>query len=217
MLTFSDRINEKPGLTMIRNAFPTALYRSRLTGRKTSALLQDLETTCRQFAAEDTAGQKWAAAHAYHGYTSYASLDDLTWRASVFADLAQHLDRHAAAFARHLEFDLGGRKLALNSIWINLLHEGGSHSAHIHPGSVISGTVYIATPMGAGAIKFEDPRLGFMMAAPAKRERVREENRRFLTLAPSRGSVLLWESWLRHEVLPHCAAHPRISISFNYS
>lgn len=202
---------------MIRNAFPTALYRNRLSGKKVSALLQDLELTCRQFAKEDKAGRDWALEHGYNGYTSYASLNDLTWRASVFADLARILDRHVATFARHLEFSLGGRPLALNSLWINLLNKGGSHAAHIHPGSVISGTVYIATPKGAGAIKFEDPRLGLMMAAPAKRENAREENRRHLTIAPARGTVLLWESWLRHEVLPHQASQPRISISFNYS
>ena len=38
-------------------------------------------------------------------------------------------------------FDLGGRRLKLDSLWVNLLKPGGAHSGHIHPHSVVSGTV----------------------------------------------------------------------------
>jgi len=31
------------------------------------------------------------------------------------------------------------------------------------------------------------------------------------------GTLVLFESWLRHEVPPNPAASPRISISFNYN
>ena len=48
-----------------------------------------------------------------------------------------------------------GRRLRLDSLWVNLLRPGGSHSGHIHPHSVVSGTVYIAVPQGSGALKLE--------------------------------------------------------------
>ena len=38
----------------------------------------------------------------------------------------------------------------------------------------------------------------------------------FVTLAPSPGTVLIWESWMRHEVLASAARSARISVSFNY-
>ena len=80
----------------------------------------------------------------------------------------------------------------------------------------MSGTLYLALPPGAGAIRFEDPRLGLMMAAPMRAADADPAMRSFVTVAPARGEVLLWESWLRHEVLPHTGKGERISASFNY-
>jgi uncharacterized protein (TIGR02466 family) len=190
--------------------FPTSLYRARI------ALAQGLAETCRGLAAEDRAGQLWSRKHGYKGYTSYASLNDLTLRASVIADLEKRIARHVAAFASELQFDLVGRKLKLDSLWINVMDRGAVHSAHIHPHAVISGTYYVEVPARSGVIRFEDPRLGLMMAAPPKRENARPQNRRFVEVSPKPGMLLLWESWLRHGVEANGAGR-RISVSFNYA
>jgi uncharacterized protein (TIGR02466 family) len=165
--------------------------------------------------AEDRAGQRWAREHGYRGYTSYASLDDLTVRDPRFAELARLLGRHVARFADQCAFDLA-RKPRLDSLWVNVLKPGGAHSGHIHPHSIVSGTVYVATPPGSGALKLEDPRLPMMMAAPTRRDDAPEELRTFVYAQPRPGSVFLWESWLRHEVVPGTGRGERISISFNY-
>src|SRR3546814_10803102 len=68
-------------------------------------------------------------------------------------DLVRHLNRHVAAFAKDCAFDLGGKRLKLDSLWINVLEPGGTHSGHIHPHSVVSGTIYVAVPPGSGALK----------------------------------------------------------------
>ena len=57
---------------------------------------------------------------------------------------------------------------------MNILAEGGMHSGHLHSGSVISGTVYVDMPEGAGALKFEDPRLAMMQAAPPLQDKPAE-------------------------------------------
>ena len=85
------------------------------------------------------------------------------------------------------------------------------------PNSVISGTCYVAVPDGAGRIKFEDPRLPMMMAAPPLKPDAQDQARRFHYVSPQAGDVLMWESWLRHEVMPSQTEDPRISVSFNYS
>jgi len=82
---------------------------------------------------------------------------------------------------------------------------------------VISGTTYVSMPKGTSAIRFEDPRLAMMMAAPGRKAKAREELRQFVYVAPDVGDVLLWESWLRHEVPMNMAEEDRISISFNYA
>jgi len=169
-------------------------------------------------AAEDAAGRAWCREHGYPGYTSYASLDDLPQRASVFGELKRRLDRHAARFAAELAFDLGPRgKLKLDSLWVNVLKPGGAHSGHIHPHSVLSGTVYVAVPPGAGGLRLEDPRLPLMMAAPPRLADARASAQTFVTLTPEAGTLYMWESWLRHEVLPSRAKTPRVSLSFNYA
>jgi uncharacterized protein (TIGR02466 family) len=197
--------------------FVTTIYRAQLAGGESGdVLLRDLGRSCRALAAEDTAGQAWCRRHDYRGYTSYASLTDLPWRDPVFADLVRGLDRHVAKFADSLDYDLGGRALELDSLWVNVLEPGGQHTGHIHPNSVISGTYYVALPKGAAGIKFEDPRLAQMMAAPPRRDTAAEGNRRFVEVMPEPGTVLLWESYLRHEVPPTKGRGERMSISFNY-
>ena len=181
------------------------------------ALIEALERAVWALEEADTAGGDWCDAQGYDGYTSYASLDDLPVRDPAFADLKLKLDPLADAFARAQHWDMEGRQLVLDSLWVNILGESGNHSGHIHPNSVVSGTVYVAMPEGSGALKFEDPRLPMMMAAPPLRPDAPVQAARFVYRTPKIGSVLLWESWLRHEVMAHRSETPRISISFNYS
>jgi uncharacterized protein (TIGR02466 family) len=201
----------------LRPLFATPIYEATLsTDRSFENFNDELEVACRMLAAEDAAGRAWSKAHGYGGYTSYASLNDLAVRASVFEDLKKKLDRHAKAFAEALSFDLGAGRLKLDSLWVNVLKPGAGHSGHIHPHSVISGTVYVRTPKGASALKLEDPRLPLMMAAPPRRADAPQHSQAFVYLQPEPGTVLMWESWLRHEVPPNAAKSERISVSFNY-
>ena len=154
---------------MLTSLFVTRLYRSKLTGIDA----HELEASCLSIAEDDEAGQVWCDENDFPGYTSYASLTDLPWRFPVFSDIVSKLDKHVEAFAEDLEFDLDGKKLILEDIWINVLPEGGIHTAHIHPHSVISGTTYVKLPEGTSAIKFEDPRLQMMMAAPTRKKGAR--------------------------------------------
>ena len=196
--------------------FSTPLYHASLAGSGNFDM-GELEKSCWSIAQDDEAGQKWCDENNYPGYTSYASLSDLTWRSPFFEELKNLLDLHVKIFVEELDFDLEGRNLKLEDLWINILPEGGNHSAHIHPNSVISGTTYISMPSGSSAIKFEDPRHSMMMAAPSRIKDAKEYLKPFIYVNPSVGDVLLWESWLRHEVPANNSSEERISISFNYS
>jgi uncharacterized protein (TIGR02466 family) len=190
----------------VRSLFATKLYEAELGDDR---LLADLAHSVRTLAVDDQAGQRWSREHHYAGYTSYASLNDLPRRDPAFAELAKLLTKHASKFADECAFDLK-QKPRLDSLWVNSLKAGGHHSGHIHPHSIISGTLYIEVPAGAGAIRFEDPRLPLMMAAPSRADT-------FVTVQPRAGLLLLWESWLRHEVLPGAGRGERLSISFNFA
>lgn len=198
--------------------FVSELYRADLsTLPDFEALLEDLDDTCRAIADEDEAGQNWSQQKAYLGYTSYGSLNDLPMRASAFEDLKNALDVHAARFAEALEYDIPEGALKLDNMWINILEPFGTHSGHIHPHSLISGTFYVHVPDGASALKFEDPRLTSFMNTPPRKADARREHLPFVYEAPKAGTVLMWESWLRHEVPINLSEDVRISLSFNYS
>lgn len=202
-------------MATIEKLFVTYLRRATIAAPD-DPFLAELDMACRALAEDDTAGQRWCRRNGYPGYTSYASLNDLPWRNPTFAALRKRLDREVADFGRELELDLGRKRLELDSLWVNILPEGGVHTSHIHPRSLISGTLYVAMPAGASAIKFEDPRHAMMMYAPTRKPKAAEENRSFIYRAPAAGEALFWESWLRHEVPVNTAEQERISVSFNY-
>ena len=191
----------------------TRLYEAELGD---SGLLGELGHSIRTLARDDQAGRRWSRDCGYKGYTSYASLDDLPRRDPAFADVARLAKPHVAAFAEQCAFKLD-RKLRLDSLWVNLLPASGAHRAHIHPHSVVSGTLYVEVPKGSGAICFEDPRLPLMMAAPSRADGAPEDLRTLVTVEPRAGLLLLWESWLRHEVLAGRGKGERLSISFNFA
>ncbi|MCA0042424.1 TIGR02466 family protein [Celeribacter litoreus] len=200
----------------IESLFVTRLYKARLNEFGPEVSEDELFDSCYAIAEDDEAGQAWCDEKGYPGYTSYASLTDLPWRFPIFKDIVESLDQHVAKFAEDLQFDLGGRKLVLEDLWINILPEGGYHSAHIHPHSVISGTTYVAMPDGASSLRLEDPRHAMMMAAPARLKDARREMQNFIYMAPEAGDIMLWESWLRHEVMMNQSEYDRVSVSFNY-
>jgi uncharacterized protein (TIGR02466 family) len=195
----------------VRTLFATSLYEAELGN---SDLLNDLAHSIRSLARDDQAGRGWCRDHDYNGYTSYASLNDLPRRDPAFAELARALNRQARMFADMLAWD---HRPKLDSLWVNLLKAGGQHGGHIHPHSVLSGTLYVEVPVASGPIRFEDPRLAMMMAAPVRRPNAAERLQPFVTVEPRPGLLLMWESWLRHEVRPGRGKGERLSISFNFA
>lgn len=170
---------------------------------------------CLQLQADDEAGRRWSRRSYPGGYTSYASANRMHDLSPVFADLGRRLARHARRFAEALEFDLTGRELALTDCWVNVMPRGVAHGLHLHPLSTLSGTYYVRTPRGAPGLKFEDPRLSRFMAAPPKVAGAAQQP--WVVVDARVGELLLFESWLRHEVVANPVASDRISISFNFN
>ena len=194
--------------------FVTRIYREEIPN--VAMLNQELEAIALPLSTGDRAGLRWCETHGYPGYTSFASIGDLTERFRNFARLEKIIRRHASLYAAELHWDVRGKKPICDSLWVSVMPEGGSHTSHIHANSVISGTYYVAVPDGAGPLIFEDPRAGLLMAAPPRKKSAPRELRTHVSETPRPGTLLLWESWLRHEVPLNRARGNRISVSFNY-
>jgi uncharacterized protein (TIGR02466 family) len=144
-------------------------------------------------------------------------MNELHRFSSSFADLERKLTRHVKRFARALDLDLRGRTIRLTDLWVNIMPPATAHSLHLHPLSFISGTYYVVTPRDCPGLKFEDPRLDRFMAAPPKLPSARRENQAHITYPAEAGNVILFESWLRHEVAANRVDEERISVSFNFN
>ena len=197
--------------------FPTQVYAARLQGAGWQVLNRRLLQESLQLREDDAGGRSWSKTHYPGGYTSYGSLCRMHTLSPTFETLGRKLQRHVLKYAAALDFDLDGRELSMTDCWVNIMPRGVTHSLHLHPVSTISGTYYVRTPQGAPGLKFEDPRLDRFMAAPPRKAQHRAENRPWVTIPASAGNVVLFESWLRHEVPPNPVAAERISISFNFN
>ena len=197
----------------IERLFPTQIYTCRPAAA--ARLGPRLVRESRQLRLDDSSGRRWSARNYPGGYTSYGSACRMHQLSPTFAALERAIDPHVRAFARALELDLTGRPLAMTDCWVNIMPRGTAHGLHLHPLATISGTFYLKTPRGCAALKIEDPRLDRMMAAPPRRRAASRANRPWVQIAAQAGALVLFESWLRHEV-PANPAGERVSISFNY-
>jgi uncharacterized protein (TIGR02466 family) len=199
----------------LRALFPTLVYQAPLH-RAGAALNRRILRQCEQIQHDDTAGQRWSKRHYPGGYTSYNSVAHLHQASEHFAELERRVRRHVRLFAARLGLDLEGRALSMTDCWINIMPRGVVHGLHLHPHATISGTYYVRTPRGCAGLKFEDPRLDRFMAAPPRRSDCRAALQPWVTLPARAGTIVLFESWLRHEVPPNLTHPPRVSVSFNY-
>lgn len=195
----------------MHHLFVTQVYQARL-----KADLKDLKNELFQIQKADLNGQKWSELNYKNGYTSYGSWDQLQQLSSSFRELETRINVQVLKFTKALDYKLAKNALKMNSMWANIMPEGALHTAHIHPQSVISGTFYVDIPPGASSLKFEDPRLGFFMNSPSVSLNAKKVNKRFFSLTPRSGDLILFESWLKHEVPVNRSKKPRLSVSFNY-
>lgn len=201
---------------MIQTLFPTQILNSNLVSAK-SPLLKDLKKDILKISEIDYEGQEWSKKNYMFGYTSYGSMDQLHQFSTTFDELKKKIDKHVALYLRELEWDISFKELHLSKMWVNVMPQGTIHTGHIHPLSVISGTFYVELPKkNVPALKLEDPRFTQMMAVPPKKKNAKIKNLNFFNYSPKTGDVILFESWLRHEVAQNNSEELRISVSFNY-
>jgi uncharacterized protein (TIGR02466 family) len=197
--------------------FPTLVYAAALQRGQARKFNRQLLKECRQLRLDDAAGRRWSLKNYPGGYTSYGSVHRLQCLSPTFESLRRKLKRHVAAFAEAVEWDLSGRQLEMTDCWVNIMPRQTVHGLHLHPHSTLSGTYYVQVPRGSPGTKFEDPRLDRFMAAPARKTDASSSARPWITFPAAAGHLVLFESWLRHEVVPNAVDAERISVSFNYN
>lgn len=194
---------------MIKKLFPTLIYESKLPSSKSlnAQLIKEVE----YYQQTDDAGRSWSKENYRGGYTSYNSLTNLHKLSPTFEELEKHINKHVKKFAKELNYNLNGRKLIMTTCWINVMPQNTYHPLHIHPLCTLSGTYYVKVPNKTSSLKIEDTKMAYLMASPP-----RKKDDYYYHFKPKAGDLVMFESWVRHEVPPNPAKENRISISFNY-
>ena len=104
--------------------------------------------------------------------------------------------------------------LELTGCWANISPPGDGHRPHTHPNNYLSGVYYVQTPEGANTISFDDPRPQTNIIAPATSE-ITDENAGQIHITTREGLLVLFPSWLQHQVPRNKSQKARISIAFN--
>ncbi len=163
----------------------------------------------------DSVGRQWSKTHYAKGYTSYSSWDQIHLLNSNFLKLSEIILNKAQTYSKRLGLRVPKNEpLLMTQFWVNVQGIGGYHSGHIHPQATLSGTIYLQTPPRCGAIRFEDPRLGFFMGGRPSVEK-NGKSPFYFEHHPKVGEVILFPSWMRHEVLMNRSRGKRVSLSFN--
>ncbi len=201
----------------LRNLFPTPVA---------TLLLPDAEAINRDLAV------RIIARETSHPSTQHSNLGG--WQSALDlpqwgGPMAARLLAAARGLADRLTADRQGRPVRPDwktACWANVNRHGHGNEFHTHPGCFWSGTYYVDDagiaddPSLGGELEMQDPRgvapamyaplLTF--AGPAGPSLGASE-----LLRPRAGMMVLFPSWLQHQVRPYRGTAVRISIAFNLS
>jgi uncharacterized protein (TIGR02466 family) len=99
-------------------------------------------------------------------------------------------------------------------LWVAEMTAGDEHRRHTHANSILSGILYLEIPKDSAPIVFTDPRPFREIIALPKLGDV-PTNWENVIFKPENGLLLLWESWLAHEVPKTRNEGKRTTIVFN--
>lgn len=102
------------------------------------------------------------------------------------------------------------------SSWININPKHAYNRKHVHSNSGVSGAYYVSVPDDSHgnfifhrSREFADYRWNQLSKTDSK------DLKSFISYPPKTGDLILFPSYLEHEVMPNQSEDPRISISFN--
>jgi len=103
----------------------------------------------------------------------------------------------------------------LSGLWAVVNGPGSSNKLHTHPFNYLSGVFYLQVPKDSGPLVFWDPRPQSEVLLPPKKpeESMHISNR--VSWTPKPNDLILFPSWLSHEVEKNNSTQERIVLSFN--
>lgn len=189
-----------------QNLFSTPLLMAKLD---IPGLNESLEASILQKRAEDP-GIKRSNVGGWH-----SDVELLQWA----GDAGKRLGREVIDLANRHTMRADGKAGKFRwfvEAWANVNDRGAANARHIHGGCYWSAVYYLRVDPGeGGALVLFDPRMpAIAMHAPKLRFR-NAGGERLVKVTPQAGRLLVFPSWLNHEVEPWHGDGLRISIALN--
>jgi len=150
----------------------------------------------------------------YNGETTYGT-QNLTHNED-FKPFVDFIQAQACAFLEQMGYD-SSRVPWKPFLFANRFLEGSTHPKHLHSQCTISGIYYLKTPPGSANIRFypNQPFKDFFDYMFMIKDPTNWYSLQHTDYVPSPGLLLMWPSWLYHEVPPNHSTEPRTSLVFN--
>ena len=103
----------------------------------------------------------------------------------------------------------------ITGMWAVVNSPGSSNRLHNHPFNYLSGVFYLQVPKDSGSLIFHDPRPQSEVLSPPKKQGENLHTAHRVTWEPKQNDLLVFPSWLQHEVEINNSQEERIVISFN--
>lgn len=136
-----------------------------------------------------------------------------------FDERLDPLTDHIKAAAKKYFEDISIETLKFSLYYLfNKMTSGGEHPLHAHPNSILSGVFYLKIPAASPPIIFNDPRDHYKyIQYPIKFGNPREMYKLLpeYVINPTEGLMLMWPSWLEHQVPSSKCSDERIAVAFN--
>ena len=141
--------------------------------------------------------------------------NDLDFTAPELAPLLAEISIRLNKLHTELQLIDNGYQV-IDNMWANVNGPGSYNLLHLHPSSCFSGVYYIKGNEKSGAIRFRNPNtpLEFVIG-PQHVQEHNGFNSASWKIFPEPGKLVIFPSWLLHDVAPNQDTADRISISFN--
>jgi len=147
------------------------------------------------------------------GYKNTYTSNNGIERNEDFLDFANTIKKYGSKYMMKLGYDLSDDDLEI-FIFASEMQKGDTHRIHTHQNAILSGVFYLSVPENSANINFYDPRpfRKFVSYPVIEQTEATWESVRF---NPTKGLLLIWESWIEHEVPVNNSDDGRITLVFN--
>ena len=144
---------------------------------------------------------------------NYASLDTYILNQEPFKKLKKELQKHIDEYVEKIYTPEKKTKLYITQSWLNYTNETEYHHAHQHPNSIVSGVFYFDADIKFDSIQFH--RLDSKRTIQIVPREYHHFNSDSWVFEVETGDLVLFPSYLKHNVKNKKGKNTRISLAFN--